>query len=486
MGVYFVLLAHGGIAVLLLASWWLPARIKDRIAVGASFLGVAAGAVAFALHNSNETWRSVALDGSTTAVAASAAVCAWLLVGVLDLGPHRYAAAVLTGIVATGLSMFASNEWSVPAMLFWAAGSLAIVVMIVRSESGDRALALAVLLASDALLFASLLWHALDRDVWALPSPASGGPFWLAVTAAVLRVGVVPRVGPWSLLATAAAPVIPLLAGGGAVIAGDVGGRAEPWLAVALLAIATAISIGGVFFRRVSLGVIAAWPAALGLATMFVSGDAVAVGGIAIVVGATVHALWHRRSTVVSVESAAAVSFVPATVGFAAVAVAATAAFFRTDLAESGMDKAPWIAVAALLPVTLAASIACAARIGRSEPVGGHPRRAPTWAVRALLGVSLVVGGAATTTGELGAPSSRELGLFAVAGVAAAAAALIVLRWGREVAHPAVDSVEFDVEPLRPPQRIAFGTTLASIAIGCASLAGLAYLTYEGLRQGFL
>jgi hypothetical protein len=484
--VYFVLLSHGALATLLLAVWWLPARIRERVVLGASFLGVGSGAVAFALHNSGETWRAVALDGPTIAIASAAAVCAWLLVGVLDLGPRRYAVAVFTGAGATGLGMFASSQWSVPAMLFWAIGSLSFIAMITRSQVAHRILPLAALLLSDALLIAALVWHAVDNDVWALPSPVSGAAFWLAVAAAVVRAGAVPRGGPWALLGTEAAPAVPLLVGGGAVIAGGIGGRAEPWMAVALLVLATAIAVGGVFAHRMSLGFAAAWPAALGLAAPYVSADGVAVGGVAVVVGATVCALWNERSPGVSVDSAVAISFVPVTVAFTAVAVTASGAFFRTDLAESALDKTPWVVVAALLPVALAASFTYAARIGRTVPPSRRQRRAPSWGIRALLGASLVAGGAATTTGELGLPTARELWLLVAAGAAAAVAALAASRGKRDVTQAGGDGIELDLEPLHPPKVMGRAMVFASIAVGTASLAAIVYFTYEGLRQGFI
>jgi hypothetical protein len=483
---YLVLLAHGALATLLLVLWWLPAREKERVVLGVACLGVGSGAVAFALHASGETWRAVGLDGPITAIAPAAAVCAWLLVGVLDLGSSRYAAAVFTGVGATGLGMFAGSQWSVPAMLFWAVASLSLMAMIIRSQVADRVLPLAALILSDALLIAALVWHAVENDVWALPSPAAGAAFWLAVAAAVVRAGAMPRSGPWALLGTEAAPAVPLFVGGGAVIAGGIGGRAEPWMAVALVVLATAIAVGGVFVHRMSLGVAAAWPAALGLAAPYVNADGVAVGGAAIVVGATVCALWDERSPGVSIDSAVAISFVPVTVGFAAVAVTASGAFFRTDLAGSALDKAPWVMVAALLPVALAASFTYAARIGRTAAIGTRQRRPPSWGIRALLGASIVAGGAATTTGELGVPSARELWLLVAAGAAAAVAALVVSRRKRDVAQALGDGIELDLAPLQPPKVMGRAMVFGSIAVGIASLTAIAYFTYEGLRQGFI
>ena len=486
MVAYSVLLSHGALATLLLAGWWLPARIRERMVLGASFLGVGSGAVAFALHDSSETWRAVALDGPTTAIAPAAAVCAWLLVGVLDLGPRRYAVAVFTGVGAAGLGMFAGSQWSVPAMLFWAVASLSLMAAIIRSQVAHRILPLAALLLSDALLIAALVWHAVENDVWALPSPVSDAAFWLAVGAGVVRAGAVPQGGPWALLGTGAAPAVPLLVGGGAVIAAGIGGRAEPWIAVALLVLATTIAVGGVFLRRMSIGVAAAWPAALGLAAPYVSDDGVAVGGVAVVVGATVCALWNERSPGVSIDSAVAISFVPFTVGFTAVAVAASGAFFRTDLAESALGKAPWVVVAALLPVALAASFTYAARIGRTVPAGTRQRRGPSWGIRALLVASLVAGGAATTTGELGVPTARELWLLVGAGAAAAIAALVASRTKRNAVPVVGDGIELDLETLQPPKVMGRAMLFASTAVGTASLAAIAYLTYEGLRQGFI
>jgi hypothetical protein len=255
---------------------------------------------------------------------------------------------------------------------------------------------------------------------------------------------------------------------------------------VVLLALATTIAAGVALSRRMSHGIVMAWPAALGLATLYVGRDAVAVGGIAIVISATVFALLNERSSIISMEGAAAISLVPVTVGFSAVAVSATAAFFRTDLAESAIDKAPWIVVAALLPAALAASFVAAARMGRSALAGMLVPPLPVWSARGLLVASLVAGAAATTTGHLGVPRSNEIWLIAAAGIAAGFAAIVAARSQRRVARTATDPIEFDMEPLVAPALMSRGATVASIAIGLASLTGVAYLTYEGLRQGFL
>jgi hypothetical protein len=497
---YMLPLTHGAIAALLLAGWWLPARVKSGVAMGASVVGMIAGGITFALHNSNETWRAVTYDGPGTAVASAAAVCAWLVVGVLDLGERRYSSAAFTGVAASGLVLFASSGWSVPALLFWTVASIAALGLIVRTGDGERALHVAILLVSDALLAGALMWHALDHDSWALPAPARGGAFWLALVAALIRAGVVPRAGPWGLLGTSSASVLPLLAGGGAVIAGKVAGGPEPWLAVALLLLATWISIRGVLSREVRLGVLAVWPAALGMAAIYVGADAVGVGGLALVVAATVHALWHERPAVVSVESAAAIAIVPTTVGFAAVAVTASAAFFRTDLAESAGAKAPWVAVASVLPVALCASLTCAARIARDARARAETRGIMAWAVRVLLVASLVAGGAATTTGELGAPAPSELWLLVAAALVATVAGVTSSIYKREpvvegAGSGAVtasggaeggDAIEIAVDRFHPSGPLARAVTPLTILVALCSLGAIAYFTFEGLRQGFL
>jgi hypothetical protein len=201
------------------------------------------------------------------------------------------------------------------------------------------------------------------------------------------------------------------------------------------------------------------------------------------VIAASVFCLWPYARGRARVERGLIVSLVPATAGFGAVAAAATAAFAASNASPTVLRSAPWAAVAAFLPVAVAAGVALGTRLGRvPEPESYAP--AAVLATWALFGASLILGilppGA---FGPVRAPLGRETALGFVA-ILLGAIAMRVDK-GPAVAAPPSER-RLDVTTLElggALRRVAVGfSTVLLVAAGVTTL----WLTYRGLTVGFL
>jgi small-conductance mechanosensitive channel len=186
-------------------------------------------------------------------------------------------------------------------------------------------------------------------------------------------------------------------------------------------------------------------------------------------------------------------TFAPATAGFVVVVGAARAAFARAVEGASagpfgGASSIEWTVASALLPVTLAAGVVVGVRVARqSEPAGFEPAAVVgTWVVFAaaiVLGLSAraVLGVSAEVLG----PPERVVGL-SVAALAAGLAAARVARRKRTPlpAEPRGDAFRMELPPVWPrAARVASASAPALVAL---ALGATMWLTYEGLREGFL
>jgi hypothetical protein len=479
---------HGALGFLCLAAAFLPERARGVVVRMIATGGVAVGIALVVARSSGDAWRTIRLDSTGAAVAGAAAACAWLLVAVLQLGTERWRIGALVGVAATGLAGFASNQWLVPALLFWLCSSAAIAAVSVHATAPVVTwLGLGV---SDGLLAIALVLPATSGEEWRLVNPVEGWSFWMVVAAALVRVGIVPKVGAWGVMGSPAAPVLPLLVGGGFALVGGPATRPEPWLALALLAVALGV-VGYALARvRASLSAAAPWPVLVSMGVAFLAPEEAGVAALGALLPVAALALWHESSARTRPGRALVLAFVPTTAGFAAVVAGATASF---DRAVGGSDleaAVPWMAASALLPVALAGSVVLGARIGRGAWEGSAPVRtaALDGAVAVLVIASLIAG--LSPTGPLSFRWQDETWLYLLALLCGSWAA--AEAWRRRSSGGAVSAHAPEPEPRPPLGVLTVGSrpgrvlTWVAAVLGLAMAGGVTWITVEGLRRGFL
>nr|MDQ3958494.1 hypothetical protein [Actinomycetota bacterium] len=384
----------------------------------------------------------------------------------------------LIGVAATGLILAAGGRFAVPALLFWLCSSAALAALWTRSAR--RTMLWFGLALSDAAVCAATIGHVLRTDGWSWGEVGSGWPFWALGAGAIVRAALV------ALAGSSPGAALPLLAGGSVVVVAWTG-RSEPWLALAILLASVGAAGGGVARSRHRLSCAAVWPVGVALAVCLVAPAHVGLAGAAAAVSVAVVALWpwaHGRG---AFERGAALSLAPLTAGGVLVVAGAAEAFGRAIDMPTVAGAAPWTAVAALLPLGLAAGVVLGGRIARERGGGFLPEAVlGTWillAASVALGIFPgVVGGGRAGLGTSG--GATALNLLAVAcGVGAS----VGVR-----ARPEL-GVVFDVPrategfPAMPPKimsRRELSWTAAAVA---AVTAGAAiWLTVAGLKVGFL
>jgi hypothetical protein len=433
----------------------------------------------------DQGWRTTLLTPEAATVAGLSGVCAWFLVALLDGGRGRWDHAALVGVGVSGLALFASNRWLVPALVFWMCAGLAVAVGIRTGGGGWAGLTVAL---SDAAVVAALVASGLAAREWTLPAPLTGWELYVVLGAAALRAGVVPGFGPFELGRDRAA-LAPIVIGGSFALLLRVGARADAWAAIAALIAALAVATWSVAQRRPARAAAASWPIALCLGAAYVAPAVVPGAAAAALVIVALVVLWPLSPGRGRAERGLILTFAPATAGFVVVVGAARAAFAHAVGGPPGAQAAiEWVVASALLPVTLAASVVVGVRVARqSEPAGFEPAAVVgTWlvfaaaivlglAARAVLGISAEVLG----------PPERVLGLSVVA----LAAGVVAARGARRMrtplpAEPRGEAFLMEVAPSWPhAARIASALAPALVAL---AVGATMWLTYEGLREGFL
>ena len=467
---------------------FLPGRARRALEVLACLIGVGFGVALLLARHSTEEWRTTALDPATATVAGIATAGAWL--ATISIGrDERWRTGALVGAGATGLALFSAAQWTVPALLFWVTTSLAMGILAFRArQPGSVWLGI---VASDVCLAAALVTHVLDTDGWRLPSPAPDRAFWLVLAAVVIRAGVVPRYGIWRMLGTSAAPGLPLLVGGAMVLAAGLGGRTEPWAAAGLALVALAQALWGLFAKRLAVELFAGWPAALSLAFVFAAPESAAVAGATAALGVTVVVLWPLSSGRAQVERGFALSFAPLTAGFGALILSTTRAFGKATTNLQIAEAIPWVVVASLLPVTLVAGALLAARIGREGDARTWDPSAvlSTWAVvAASIGIGVYPGMLELPDDVLGSSRGALLLLLGALAAGGAAGTVVWMRLHEGGVRPLPGAPEPPLTIDHPARASLLGRALAgaTVALAVATAGTVGWVTYEGLRQGFL
>ena len=495
-----LLLGHAVLGAAALGTRWVRGQWRRRLLIGIGLLGVVLGVALAVRSGSSDEWRSTTVGGVAVLVGLSAA-CAWVvaLVALVDDGdPLGFA---LLGVATTGLAMAAVNRWVVPALLFWFCSSLALAGVLRRATGTSPALL--VLFASDAALVIALAYGALDAGLWRLSDGLDGWPFYVVVAAGALRAGVLPRTGTWASVARSAGPALPLLAGGGFVLLSYGLGPPDRWAALLLLVWGAAVGAWAIGRRVTSLTVGAAALISLLASCALVIPEALIPAGLAATFATAATALVQ---TVRGTEASLPLSPLPPSAGFIAVALGFGAAVQQAFGSDRLSDKIPWTIVAALIPVVMATCVGAAARVGAGAARGGRPppsparmwsrlvpRNAGAWGtlvLRLVVATSFTV--ALWPETWLGVDATRwdadvrSAALFGAAMVAALVAGWITTRGRDRTLAAATIAVSLRAAPFPRTGVVARGVSLMAAVLAVGVVGGLTWLTFEGLRVGFL
>ena len=499
-----VLLAPAGLGAIAVAAGVLRGAARRWILVVVSGLGICAGVALAARSGAAEEWRTTSRS-EIAVIAGAGAACAWLLV-VATLPRARD---VLThasiGVASAGLALATVNEWVVPTLVFWLCSSLGIATVLRRT---DRALpGLVVLFASDATLVVVLGLEALEGARWTLPAGLEGWPSYALLAAAALRAGVVPGTGPWGALDRRAAPALPLLVAGSLWMLGVALEGSDRWGPIVLLIAAGGAALWALAARAPAGSGVAAASVGLLLAAAVTAPSALLAAGLTAVLAVTFGALVAASPRAPSPEGALLLCALPPSAGFLAVVAAWSAALANTVRSDELVDRVPWVLVAGLfagvLALTLAASVRLAAALvpgrpsNRDEGAPPLPVEAvsPGWTpvLAAARAVALVSASVVFWPGEWldvegsswvdGPPNDP---LFGAALVAAAVAAWLAVRRGRP--EPEVETPELvpGVTPFPRSGVIARAVAMLAVVLALGVIGGVGWLTFEGLRLGFL
>ena len=478
---------HTTLALALIVAIGLPSGLRRSFTIGASALG-STGGIAVALLGSAElVWRTTTLSSPRAVIMGAAVACAWALVGVLEQA-RKPPVGALVGIASSALLVASLNDWVVPALLFWLASSVALTALV--SLGGARTGAILAIAGSDLLLAGSFSLAALDGRVWTIPGSLSGLSLGLGVAAFVVRSGALPRIGGWETIDSPAVPALPLLLGGSLALAGVPLSGAGPWVAAGALALAVVcclVSLAGV---TMSMAVAGAWPAWLSLGLVAAAPASLQPVAIGALLALTVVCLWPATLGRARAGRGLALSLLPPSAGFVAVATGALVAFDNAANAESNTTSLVWSAVAALLPVALASGVALGASAARrcstryADPVAAA-------AVWALVAVGVIIG---MLPAEMLGSSEEVLGessrVFVLQGAALGLGAAAAIGARRRTPLPEDDPGRFEVDTgalTYSDDRgdVAVMLGLAGL-IALGTLGAVAYLTFEGLSYGFL
>jgi hypothetical protein len=476
---------HSLLALVLAAGMLCPRGWRRPILVVTAVLGCAGG-LALALDVGSESvWRSTTLEQPSGAIAGSAVACAWLLAGVLG-NRRTLGSAALMGLASSGLLLASLNDWIVPALLFWLASSVA--VMLLLASDGIRVGALFAVALSDLALVGALSLHALDDSTWTLPSSLDGLGLWLALGALVVRTGAIPAIGVWESLGTRSAPALPLLVGGSLALLGPLVAGAEQWAAVGALVGGLTCCLVALTAPELRIAVVGAWPVWLSLGLLLAAPDTLRVASVAALLAVTATALWPPTEALGRGPRGFLLGTLAGTPGFLALVAGATLAFERATEASTPGVSATWSALAALLLLVVAAGVALGARIarqtgpGEADPLAG-------WSMRALFLVALALGLAPPSLWGLPEHLLGERSPWLIgAGLALALGAALAAHRGSPSAAPTTEPMEAHpgvIVYASEGEDVAVMVGVAAL-IGLGSLAAVVYLAVEGLSYGFL
>jgi len=466
-------LGHALLGLIGLAFLRASEEEQERAASWAALAGIGLALVTWLARDTDWAWRTVSLGATDAALIAAAVGGAWILV-LAD--PRRHAVQVAcVGFAATGLALFATNAWVVPAMLFWTVSSISLIALDPYASPLSRL----VLAVADLGVIAALGFGALEAETWSARGALEGWPAWVALGAGILRTGAIPVVGVWGLQAAS----LPLVTVGAFAVLRLAGDLARPGVALVLLGLALFSAAWSALVRRPTVSVLGAWPVALMAACGYLVPEALPRAAVTAAVAVALASLWPVALGRAGAERGLVLALAPATLGFGVV-VAATTHAFRQAAAETGVGEAgPWAAIAGLLPLAVAAGIWVGAAMGRRrEPEHYEPAAViATWGL-----VALAVLAGLAPSGELSWPSGGRGTWLAALAVAVGVGA------ARFFPHRAAPSVMVDAPEVPERSHVRLPRTLKGLVAGVTVGAGAAlvgvtvWVAYRGLLVGFL
>ncbi len=467
-------LGHGVLAALLLGASLLPQEARTVCVRIAGVVGMSMGLWLASSGGPDVVWRASELLVGPTVLVGVAIACAWLLVFTLDPTSGRADVAAAIGAAAAGLALYGTSRWLVPGLLFWLVGSLgAAAAAATFQRRGEVWLQV---FASGALTVAALVTAWNDTGAWEMPNGVDGAAYWLLVAAALISAGAIPRLGIWRMCGYPAAAATPLLTAGAFFLSGGPGAGTQPWLAAVLLLAAGATAIVGLRVR----GLQGPWLVLLLLAASFAFPELAPTAGIAACLAVTVVALGPVRSR--GVTATLAVSLMVPTIGGVATLHLTGAAFEKAISGVGGADLIAWVSVAVLAPVALLLGAGAAARnmTGASSGQSGM----------AVALATLTFGLFPTDLGQLPASPFGVEGavatLFSVAILIGVGVAYLAQLGGTDGdATPEVSATSVGWEG-RVSARSDVIATQGALVLLAGVVGAVAWLTYEGLKVGFL
>lgn len=461
-------------AVLLGVAGLAPAT-RDRAARALAGIGVLLGAAVFLLRDSLGGWRGTHAVPGDLAITGVAVACAWGLVMSLDLKGDRWWAGALVGVASSGVLIFSTTVWTVPALLFFGCASAAWAVATAR---GSRAAWVSIAL-SDAVLVAALVSGALDRDAWETPAKLGLSLSIPLLVSAALRAGVVPRLGALGIVGSPAAVMGPLLLATSLISVARWVQRPLAYAAAGLLVVALGVTAWSILRRTLRPAVVGVWPVSLAGSLILASERATVPAAVSGVLGLTLICLWPHALERGRLSRGLALSGVVPSVAFGALAIAARESFANATGGGQPTEVAAWVIFSALLPVAFAMGVALGVFAARAAPEGDyHPEAVfMTWV---LLGASVVTGvvlGTSAVFGALGGGPAAILFALAVATGAVAA-----FRNEHRPA-PADPSAHVLVDrPLTLGRWAIFAALTLHVALAGAAM----WIAFLGLQVGFL
>lgn len=475
-----LVLAPAGLSVVLLAVSRAPSSTREKIVRGTAWIGVALGATSFLMRDGLEAWRGVELGSGPAAIAGVALACSWGLVIALDLGEDRWWVGALTGVAGTGLAGFAGGQWTIPALLFFGCGSVALTLAASRAS---RAAWLSLTVA-DTAIAAALVADLLSRDEWTAPEHVEMPLLICLLIGCGLRIGLVVRLGPLGLIGRPAAALAPVAVAGGLIPVARWVEIPLPLVASGVLLIGIAVVAWSVVRRSFDPSMVGLWPIALGSGIVLISDHATVPAAVAALLGITVVSLWPDALERGRLSRGLVLSGLVPTVMFGAIAIAARASFERATAEGDTLEIASWLTVSGLLPIAFASGVATGVCVARSDTRGGyHPEAVfMTWVVLAASVVAGFALGPSEVYGALG--GGPAAGLFSGALILGAATAARVLNGSDSPGSPSADP-SAAVTLGRPPH-LGRWAAAVSVALSVAVTVTTGWITVVGLQQGFL
>ena len=482
-----LLLGHAGLSLVLIIGGLIPRSNRVMLVKVVAGLGVVLGAALAVASGSTETWRTTLLDTEHAVLAGVTIACAWLLVAALDRDQGRWDVGALIGVGCTGIAMMGTTRWLVPGLLFSFIASLAVAAAV--SSFHHRGEVWVQIFATAAMVVGAIFIDWQDGEFWAAPDGISGWSFWLLVAGIVVRAGAIPAFGMWRLCGCSAAAGAPLLVGSSFILLAGPGSRVEPWLAVGFLVASVVVVVWALVSKREG-DVAGSWPVLLTLAVAFASPGAVFGAGIVAVLAVSAAGTGLHDRYAGDPARALVVGLAPLTIGFAVLAAGATVAFERATGALTETESIPWTVAAAAFPVALSAGLILASRLARG--LGAARSRAGVSAITTSV-LFLAAVGFGLFPDDLGQLASDPLGpersvliLHLVALAGAVGAGLLTFRKGYATQHLPRTSYEPVKEHSVIPTLPAGLTAVLALIFAFAVAAAVGWLTFEGLRVGFL